>query len=149
MKASQALVSYLLTFFMLVANIEQIVCGEYHSEYPHYEGKQYEYHHHEYHPPPKKSANVDINIPLDLGTIAKLGVIGLTQLKLLLALGKVAGAGLGVGALGLGTLGKIALSVSPVHKGSGIAIDLTPHHHEAKSSHSHHEYVHIPSEKHY
>ncbi|GFW74144.1 uncharacterized protein TNCV_4176891 [Trichonephila clavipes] len=154
MKTSHIFVSYLFYFFIVIANIEHVIGGEY-SEYPAYESKQ-EYHHHEYHHPPKKSANVDISIPIDFGTIAKLGVIGLTQLKLLMALGKVAGAGLGVGALGLSQLGKIALKVGPVHKGHGIAIDIGGggghhHYHEAKS----HEYepvekhYHIPAEKHY
>ncbi|KAF8787431.1 uncharacterized protein LOC129972278 [Argiope bruennichi] len=154
MKASHVFTSYLMLFFIVVANIELVIGGEY-AEYPSYEGKHYEHHHHDYHPPPKKSANVDINIPLDFGTIAKLGVLGLTQLKLLMALGKVAGAGLGVSALGLGQLGKIALKIGPAHKGAGIAIDLGgghSHHHEAKS-YSHYEPVekhyHVPSEKHY
>ncbi|GIY51842.1 hypothetical protein CDAR_617941 [Caerostris darwini] len=151
MKSSQIFVSYLLLFFIVIANFEHVLGGEY--EYPSYETK-HEYHH-EYHPPPQKKGHVDINIPLDFGTIAKLGVIGLTQLKLLLALGKVAGAGLGVSALGLGQLGKIALKIGPVHKGGGIAIDVGAghgHHHEAKS-YSHYEPVekhyHVPSEKHY
>ncbi|XP_054723371.1 uncharacterized protein LOC129233357 [Uloborus diversus] len=121
MKSSHLLVVYLLSFFVLLAH-----CDKYHGEYEEYEPKHHDYHHHhhDYHPPPKKAANVDITIPIDFGTIAKLGVIGLTQLKLLRALGKVAGAGLGVSALGLGQLGKIGLKVAPVHKGSGIAIDI-------------------------
>lgn len=69
-----------------------------------------------------------------------------------MALGKVAGAGLGVSTLALGQLGKIALSVAPHAKG-GIAIDIGGghhgHSHEAKS-YSHHEHVHhVPDEKHY
>ncbi|KAG8198942.1 hypothetical protein JTE90_015148 [Oedothorax gibbosus] len=144
MKKSHVLVSYLMLFFVLVANIEQALCGEY-SEYPSYESKHYERPHHDYHPPAKKGANIDINIPLDFGTIAKLGLLGFTNLNLLLALGKVAGAGLGVGALGLSQLGKLGLKLGPIHKGAGIAIDVGGSHHEAKSHHSHYE----PVEKHY
>lgn len=46
----------------------------------------------------------------------------------MLALGKVAGAGLGVGALGLSQLGKIGLKLAPIHSKGGIAIDIgAPH----------------------
>ncbi|XP_015929746.1 uncharacterized protein [Parasteatoda tepidariorum] len=147
MRKSSVFVHYLMFFVICIVTFEPILCGEY-SEYPSYESKQYEHHHHDYHPPAKKGANIDINIPFDIHTLAKMGLLGLTKLNLLLALGKVAGASLGVSALGLSKLGKIALQVGGHgHKGGGIAIDIgAPH----AKSHSHYEEKHyVPEEKHY
>lgn len=74
-------------------------------------------------------------------------------MKLLFALGKIAGAGLGVGALGLSQLGKVALSVAPAHNKGKIAIDIgggghhhSHHHRQGKAypgyehGEKHHEY---------